>query len=51
MQKPANSGLFCSLRGGTSGLGTGWLTWEDSNLNIPNREMPFEMLGEFRTFP
>jgi hypothetical protein len=25
LQKPANSGLFCSLRGGTSGLGTGWL--------------------------
>jgi len=31
---PANSGLFCSLRGGTSGLGTAWLTWEDSNFQF-----------------
>jgi hypothetical protein len=28
---PANSRLFCSLRGNTFGLGTGWLGWEDSN--------------------
>jgi hypothetical protein len=25
LQKPANSGLFCPLRGGTSDLGTAWL--------------------------
>jgi hypothetical protein len=27
-----------------------WLTWEDSNLNIPNREMPFEMSGNSALF-
>jgi hypothetical protein len=32
LQKPANSGLFCSLRGGTSDLGTAWLGREDSDL-------------------
>jgi hypothetical protein len=25
-------------------------TWEDSNLHIPDREMPFEISGEFRLF-
>jgi hypothetical protein len=29
---------------------TAWLTSEDSNLHIPNSEMPFEMSGEFRAF-
>jgi hypothetical protein len=27
---------------------TAWLTWEDTNLHIPNREMPFEISREFR---
>jgi hypothetical protein len=36
LQKPANSGLFSALRGGSSDLGNAWLTWEDSNLHIPD---------------
>ena len=27
-----------------------WLTWEDSNLHIPDRKTPFEMSGEFPHF-
>jgi hypothetical protein len=50
LQKPANSGLFCTLRDEASSLGTAWLPWEDSNLHIPIREMPFEMSGEFPHF-
>jgi hypothetical protein len=34
LQKPANSGLFCALTGGTPVLGTGWLRREDSNLRM-----------------
>jgi hypothetical protein len=26
-----------------------WLTWEDSNSNIPNLRRPFEIFKEFRT--
>ena len=27
-----------------------WLTWEDSNLHIPDCKMPFEMSKEFPLF-
>jgi hypothetical protein len=47
LQKLANSGLFYHLRGGTSDLGTAWLTSEDSNSHIPDLKKPFEMSGEF----
>jgi hypothetical protein len=30
---------------------TGWLTSEDSNLHIPDWEMPFEMSRKFPHFP
>jgi hypothetical protein len=34
LQKPANSGLFCPLRGRASALGTGWLGREGSNFRM-----------------
>jgi hypothetical protein len=36
LQKPANCGLFSSLRGPNFGLKTAWLAREDSNLDMAN---------------
>jgi hypothetical protein len=35
LQKPANSGLFCPLRGRASALGTGWLAGT-GGIELPN---------------
>jgi hypothetical protein len=45
------SGPFVRFSGSLTKRQTAWLTWEDSNLHIPDRKMPFEMSGNFRTFP
>jgi hypothetical protein len=50
MRKARISGPFSSLLGSLGKRTTAWLTWEDSNLNIPDREMPFEMSREFPHF-
>jgi hypothetical protein len=46
LQKPANSGLFCSLKGSTCGLGTGWLGREDSNLRMVESKSTALPLGD-----
>ena len=46
LQKAANSGLFCPLRGGNSDLGTAWLGREDSNLRMGESKSPALPLGD-----
>jgi hypothetical protein len=47
LQKPANGRLFAPLRA-ISRFGNGWLTWQDSNSDIPSLQNPFEKFEEFR---
>jgi hypothetical protein len=49
-RKARISGPFRDLLGSLAEPRTAWLTWKDSNLNIPNREMPFEMSGNSALF-
>lgn len=48
LQKPANSGLFCFLRGDPSDFESAWLPREGSNSNIPKGITAIEISREFR---
>jgi hypothetical protein len=46
-RKPAFGGLSASTTDSLSELHTAWLTWEDSNFDIPTSKNAFEMSTEF----
>jgi hypothetical protein len=49
-EKPGFSGPFSRLLGSLAKRGNGWLTWEDSNFDIPISKNAFEMSAEFPLF-
>jgi hypothetical protein len=49
-RKPIFSGLFVIWLRTILNWMTSWLTWQDSNPDIPRLQTPFEISKEFRTF-
>jgi hypothetical protein len=49
-EAPLLAGISPTIKDGSPERRTAWLGRADSNLDIPDREMPFEMSGEFPRF-
>jgi hypothetical protein len=49
-KSPPLAGISTSIRGGFYEHRTAWLTWEDSNFDIPTSKNAFEMSAEFPLF-